>query len=132
MEEKAQNEESRTLRFTYKRGLQYRVIKTDGIWGNMTPRGDIIMSVFVERPAVPDFEEYKLDEIGPGTFDLKASRSQTETDGLIREIEVALALRPEVALSVGKWLLKRVKDFEAATGIELEPKEDGNQSEQGK
>lgn len=76
------------------------------------------MSVFVERPPIPDYEEYLYD--AENGIQPRPLKRETKTKGLIREVEVALALRPEVALVMGRWLLAKVKDFETAAGISLD------------
>ncbi|MGB7203509.1 MAG: hypothetical protein WBD16_14775 [Pyrinomonadaceae bacterium] len=119
VDESDENEGPPILRFTYQKGTYYRVIKADGAWGNMTPRGEILMSIFVERPPVPDYEEYSLD-VDEKTVSSSPVKRVTKTKGLIREIEVALALRPEVALSMGRWLISKAKAFEEAAGISIE------------
>lgn len=117
-----EQEKPPTLKFSYKRSRDFRVIKVDGAWGGLTPRGDIVMSVFNERLPIPESDEYEISE--EGTLG-KRINQVTNTTGIIREVEAAISLRPEVALTLGNWLLNKVEQFEKAFGVKFEQNEEG-------
>ncbi len=116
-DETKEQENKPVLRFNYFKSKDFRVIKVDGAHGGLTPRGDIVMSVFNERLPIPDSDEFEISEEGGIGKQIK---SDSKTKGIVREVETTLALRPDVALSLGKWLLDKVSQFEKAFDIKLE------------
>lgn len=120
MADEQEQKGTQTLKFTYFKSSQFRVIKADGVWGGLSPRGELIMTIFNERPAIPSSEEYAVTEEGNlGQRIL----SNTDAEGIVREVEVAISLRPEIALVIAHWLLSKVAQFETATGIKIAPED---------
>lgn len=110
------------LKYRYLKSTHFRSIKVDGAWGGLTPRGDIIMSLYNERLQIPDEQEYEVSEAGS----LKLSNEITQHEGMIREVEIVAMMRPEVAVALFNWLQQMIREFENQTGIKFEIGEDGS------
>ncbi|HUF04303.1 MAG TPA: hypothetical protein VMM38_09020 [Aridibacter sp.] len=122
MTEKVQDHsEQQVLNLHYIKSNYFRVIKADGAWGALSPRGDLVISLFNERLPMPDTQKFTLSEGG----NLLPIGQTTEHEGIIRELEVAISLRPEVAFSIANWLLGKVKEFEEQTGLKFKTNERG-------
>ena len=111
------------VKFTYAKCRFFRVIRVDGAWGGVTPQGEIAMSVYNERIPLPDFQEFSIGENGS----LKLEKQDTTSQGILREVEAAISMRPEAALTMANWLLEKVTQFEKLTGVKVnvQPRTEG-------
>jgi hypothetical protein len=97
------------VRFHYIKSNYFRVVHMDGIFGGLSPTGDIFMSIFSQRPPIPVVTVQPVKENGELGDELISER--TVKDGLVREIEVGIAVRPEIAESLIKWLQEKVEQY---------------------
>lgn len=88
-----------TVHFT--KAPDYRLLPVSGAWGGPSLVGDIVVDFFVEKITAPDTVVMRMQPSGVAT---EVSRSEQQN---IREIQVGLVLRPDVALSVGNWLVEK-------------------------
>ena len=101
----------------YIKSSNFRVVHCDGVWGGLTPRGNIAMNCFSERSAIPTKVEHKLTPDGSlGEEILRESKG-----GVVREIEIEVLLDMNMAKSVLAWLTDRVAEAEER----VKPKERG-------
>jgi hypothetical protein len=115
-------EENVTLKFRYIKSQYFRSIKADGAWGGLSPRGDINMALFSERLQIPDEQEYQVSDAGA----LQLQKELTRDEGIIREVEVAVMMRPETAVVVRNWLTQMISQFENQIGAQFETLPDGS------
>jgi hypothetical protein len=96
------------IKFKYMKSNFFRVIHADGAWGGVSPRGDIHMSFYNERGALPD----------SSTLTVSADSSEQSPEvaqssgAIIREIECDVVLDLGTALSLSKWLDEKIKDLQ--------------------
>lgn len=88
-----------TVHFT--KAPDYRLLPISGAWGGPSLVGDIVVDFFVEKITTPDQVVMRVEPTGAAE---EVSRSEQKN---IREIQVGLVLRPDIALSVGNWLVKQ-------------------------
>jgi hypothetical protein len=116
MSEEAEEQEGvPNVNITYHKSGLFRVIKADGAWGGMSPRGDIVMSLFNERIAIPTRQTFSVAEDGG----LDLIEEARDSDFIAREVEVAVSMRPEAALIISGWLMNKVRQFERQQGIKI-------------
>ena len=106
------------VKFYYIKGNDFRVIHMDGVFGGLSPTGDIFMSIFSQRPPIPTMTVQPVKENGELGDELMSER--TVKDGLVREIEVGVALRPEVAEVLIKWLQEKVEQYRTLKSAQAE------------
>lgn len=99
------------VKFHYIKANSFRVVHMDGVFGGLTPTGDIFMSIFSQRPPIPVVTVQPVKETGELGEELLSERSVKE--GLVREIEVGVALRPEIAETLIKWLQEKVDQYKS-------------------
>lgn len=106
------NGKTQKLVIEYKESPDYRIIPANGAWGGLSPKGDIVMNLYVEYAKTPlsvthDVEQGKL---GP--------ESDRDTGGaaITRQLQVGVVMNPGVAESVAKWLLGKVEDLNKQLG----------------
>ena len=97
------------IKFHYIKSHQFRVVHVDGIYGGISPSGDIYASLFSQRPPIPVLTVQPVKENGELGDEILSDRASK--DGIVREMEVGMAMRPEVAEALAKWLQERVDEF---------------------
>ena len=90
----------------------FRVIHADGCHGGITPQGFVQMAIFSERLPIPQRVVYQLS---PQGVLIDPPMESIGREGAIREVEVEMLMTPEMARSLGAWLLDKAKQFDAAT-----------------
>ena len=83
------------VKFHYLKSNYFRVIHVDGIFGGLTPTGDIFASFFSQRPPIPTLTVQPVKESGELGDELMSERAAR--DGLVREMEIGVTMRPELA-----------------------------------
>jgi hypothetical protein len=95
-----------TVEFHYIKGNAFRVVHVDGAMGGITPAGLIFVSLYSERPAIPQIMVHDVTEtgqIGP-----ERSEERVSKKGIVREIEVGATMSVETAANFVKWLQDRI------------------------
>jgi hypothetical protein len=107
------------IKFHYIKGNFFRVVHVDGVFGGLSPTGEISASLFSQRPPIPQLTVQALKSKNELGEEIVAER--VSKDGLVREMEVSLVLSPQVAEALAKWLMERVEQHKKLTAGE-EPK----------
>lgn len=100
--------ESDEVAFDYVKSPDFRVVWVDGVIGSPTPSGNIHISLYAERPAIPRRQVFKVD---PTTSLLGAPLPERTIgrNSVVREMSFDLMLTPLVATSIAKWLTEQVE-----------------------
>jgi hypothetical protein len=97
----------------YSKSALCRVIHADGVWGGLTPAGNIQMDLYSEKHTFPDSTTY--DVVGqPGATIGALKEKQVVGGGHNREVEAEIILSPAVARSTRDWLEDKLVRLEAA------------------
>jgi hypothetical protein len=91
-------------------GPDHRTHHASGVWGGITPQGEIVATFFFEQQAYPQGLVMQLDDQGRPT--------ETERLGggeLVRELLTTVVMSPTVAHSVGQWLLDKAQATSAGS-----------------
>lgn len=97
------------IKITFKKAADYRIIPVTGAWGGVSPQGEIIFDLFVEKLEVPESVKIKVE---PGRPPVEMAR---EGQVHIRESQIGVVVRPDIARSLGEWLIQKAN--EAASGV---------------
>ena len=92
------------LKYKFKVSPDYQRISATGAWGGVSPQGEIIFDLTLDSYANPDSLEMTIVD-GKETNEIR-----TGFDGIIREAQVGVVLRPDIAYSIGKWLIQKAKE----------------------
>ncbi len=89
------------VKIKFTESTEYKIYPATGVWGGPGPDGTFVIDFFVERLSVP--EEMVLEfEMG------KAPKEMSRTEqGMVRERQVGVVMRPDVAKAVGKFLIDK-------------------------
>jgi len=101
--------EDRQIKFFFEYDPAYRLIGANGVWGGITPRGDVRLDFFVEAQGIP---KEVVNLITPeGSLGPELSRSPAQR--IVRRIQVGVLLSLEQAESTADFIKSRVADFRA-------------------
>jgi hypothetical protein len=96
------------LNFTYYKSNYFRVIHADGAWGGITPRGNIHISLYSERVALPDTSVVVVS--GKTRQPVKPEKVQAKSV-CVRELEVDVIMDLPTAISVRNWLTEHIDNL---------------------
>ena len=94
----------------YLKMKNYRTYHVDGIFGGVTPSGDIYIEPFVQRPVTPRTVAYGITE--NGTIGDEIPDKRTGKAGIIREVESGLVMNIEVAKVLRDWIDRKIVEYE--------------------
>jgi hypothetical protein len=97
------------IRITFRKAPGYRIIPITGAWGGVNPEGEIVFDLFVEKLEVPESIQIKVE---PGRPPVEISR---EGQIHVRESQIGVVVRPDIARSLGEWLIQKAN--EGASGV---------------
>ena len=106
-------EKTQKLKIVFHTAEGYRILSASGVWGGVTPQGDVLAEFFVERREHPDSLTLEVKE-GKGH---ETDRSGGDT--IIREMQIGITMRPDIAFSIGNWLIEKAR----SVGVGVPPKE---------
>ncbi len=90
-----------TLKVTYNKSQHHNAYAATGAIGAKNPQGEIVVDLFIEKEKtydstiIIDHENGNVEE-----------KKEIDTRTYIREIQCTLVLRPDIALSIGNWLIE--------------------------
>jgi hypothetical protein len=100
-----------SIKFHYIKGNFFRVVHVDGAIGGLTPSRDIFVSLFSQRAPIPQMIELTVSPEGNLGSELKRETKE----GVVREMEVGLALSAKAARDLGNFLLEQAKLYEESS-----------------
>lgn len=97
---------SRQIKISFEQAEQFRTIHVDGAWGGVTPQGGIAVNFYHEHHAVPSSL----------TITMKEGQTPTERRSgpaaIVRVLEAEARMTPDVARTLGEWLLGKADEAE--------------------
>jgi hypothetical protein len=92
------------VKITFKKASDYKRIAVTGAWGGVSPQGEIIFDLYIESRDLPQSLTMKLEPGKP------PEEIQTGEEGFVRESQIGIVVRPDIAHSIGKWLIEKAKE----------------------
>ena len=99
-----------TLKVHYLKTKNYRTYHVDGIYGGLTPAGNIYMELFVQRSVTPKVCVHEITQDGILGKEILDKREGKEC--IIREIESGLIMNLEVAKILRNWIDDKIDKYE--------------------
>jgi hypothetical protein len=96
------------IRIFYKKASDFKVVPVSGAWGGVTPQGYVHCELFHERAENPESVVLDIGQQPPKEID-RSPQGQM----FIRESMVGLAMHPEIARSVGRWLISKADEYQS-------------------
>ena len=108
-QENEPNEKEAEIVFSYFKSNFFRVVHADGAWGGLSPRGDIHISFYNERAAIPDTSRIA---VSPATGEVLKPEEFVASSRFVREVEVDVVVDLATAYQLRKWLDDKIKTLE--------------------
>lgn len=101
-------EEAQTVQIPiwYEKEEGYRLVPANGIYGGVSPKGDVVIHFFMDHNAIPEktyFEQVEGEV--PGTASLTEVHPQNP--GIVRKLQFGAVITAMEARSIGKWLMEK-------------------------
>jgi hypothetical protein len=98
-----------TITFEYKISPNFAVYAASGAFGGLNSHGEIIMTLYSEKAAIPERQSYKIDD--DGAIDKQPIRVEKK-EVIIRHVMFGVSMNPSVARSVGEWLIQKAEAYD--------------------
>lgn len=118
--------QTRRINFVFKEPSDYQKHYVNGVYGGVTPRGDIHCHFFFEYPVLPEKQLFAVSPEGElGALLLTEIEGGVAIDPnvpldeavLTRDLKVGLIMKPDQAESIATWLLEKARSVrETAQG----------------
>jgi hypothetical protein len=105
-----EQDDSQEVAFHFIKSNFFRVIHVDGMWGGMTPNGNIHITLYNERGAIPKRLVFGFEEDGTLTDEILKKRESR--GGIVREVESELVMDLETAKGFRDWIINAVSEVE--------------------
>ncbi len=103
--------DKRSIKFRYIFPEDYNPIYCNGVYGGISPSGDIIANFFLERMPIPNSMTNDVNE--DGTLSGVVSVDPADLDNiLIRNISSGIILNKNSAKSIYEWLGRQIEEIE--------------------
>jgi hypothetical protein len=97
------------IKVKFKEAFGYRQVAATGVLGAPTLSGDLLCNFFLEYRALPEYiNVYATESAAPVEETIFPPDGK---DVFIRELQVGILLNPQVARSIGEWLMKRADEI---------------------
>ena len=93
------------IKIRFNKAPDHRTHPVSGVWGGATPQGDILCNFYIEHPEVPETMELEID-VPTGKTTEKLPENGIS---YVRDILTSVVLRPDIALSIGRWLISKAE-----------------------
>lgn len=94
---------SKNIKVYFSKTKDYKIIPATGVWGGISPSGDIAFDLFIDKTNSPEYIELKVNS------DNKTEEVKRGEEKLVRESQIGIILRPGVAYTIGEWLIKKAE-----------------------
>jgi hypothetical protein len=99
--------DKQTIDYHYIKTNHYRTFYANGVFGGITPRGELQMDFFIERQVIPQLATYKILNDGKLGEMIKTNGKS----GFIREFDCGVVMNMEVAVAFHQWLGQKIEEF---------------------
>lgn len=104
------DKQQKTITFHYLKASDYKVYEVHGGIGGMNVHGQIIMNLYFERGPIPKKATHRIGEDNQ----LEPEPIEIDTkEGAIRDVLFGLALSPDNARSLAKWLSDQAEQMDS-------------------
>lgn len=96
----------KSVKFCFKQDDDYRLVPVNGVWGGVSPRGDIKVDFFYESYTVPD----EITQVIAPDGKLEEELQRKQSALLQRTVLVGMMLTADQAESIGRWLQEKARE----------------------
>jgi hypothetical protein len=101
------------IKFKYVFSYNYNPSYVNGAQGGVSPRGEIVVNFYLERPALPSSMTHELTPQGSIGRETAVDPEDLQTS-LVRFIDTGVVMNYENARTFHAWLGERLREIETA------------------
>lgn len=102
-----------SLSISYEQSPHFKAYPVSGVFGGPNASGDIVCHIYTEYTKPPKDTTIEIDTESKTLIENKSNNTETT----IRELQAAFFLRPDIAKSIGEWLINNANKVSDATPI---------------
>lgn len=99
------------LTFKYIFNYAYNPVYVNGAHGGISPRGELVMNFYLERPPLPEEIKHAINPNGT-IGDVTAEEPHDLSSSMVRYIDNGVILNYESARTIHYWIGERLKEME--------------------
>lgn len=96
--------EKKEITFEYLKSNDYKIVPVTGAVGGLNAYGDLVVNLHYERPPIPKKLTHFIDNNGH----LDSDPIVETKDSIIRDVQIGLSMRPEIARELARWLNEQI------------------------
>lgn len=99
------------IAFKYIFNYAYNPVYVNGAHGGISPRGELVMNFYLERPPLPEEIRHAINPNGT-IGDVTAEEPHNLSSSMVRYIDNGVILNYESARNIHYWIGERLKEME--------------------
>ena len=99
------------LTFKYIFNYAYNPVYINGAHGGISPRGELVMNFYLERPPLPEEIKHAINPNGT-IGDVTSEEPHDLSSSMVRYIDNGVILNYESARNIHYWIGERLKEME--------------------
>ena len=104
-------ETTREVNVDYTEAPDYKTVYANGAYGGPSPQGDIVVDFYIERNKPYDGLILTVNAEGQIVKEIPVNENADAPSKIFtREKQITVVMRPDIAHSVGKWLMEKAKE----------------------
>lgn len=100
------------LTFKYIFNYAYNPVYVNGAHGGISPRGELVMNFYLERPPLPEEIKHAINPNGT-IGDITSEEPHDLSSSMVRYIDNGVILNYESARNIHYWIGERLKEMES-------------------
>jgi len=100
----------RRINFKYRESPHFRSINAKGVYGGVTPAGEIYMGVYSQRTPSPESSYIDIDPLGKPQQEIITAPQQQ----VIRDMEIGITMDLNTAEAFKTWLERHINNLRQA------------------
>lgn len=100
------------IAFKYIFNYAYNPVYVNGAHGGISPRGELVMNFYLERPPLPEEIRHTINPNGT-IGEVTAEEPHNLSNSMVRYIDNGVILNYESARNIHYWIGERLKEMEA-------------------
>jgi hypothetical protein len=92
------------IKIKFTKARDYKIIPATGAWGGISPQGEVVFDFYVEKLESPETLRIKVEPNRP------VEELERLGEVPVREAQIGVVLRPDIAHSIGQWLIEKAKE----------------------
>lgn len=113
----------KTITYHYIKGTQFRVAHVDGFWGGGAPSGNVSITTFSERQAIPERVVHsvleKKTDATSAVLHVGPELARQGKDGVVRELDISLIMSFQTAQKLHEFLGKTLETMQQSIAKDL-------------